>query len=344
MMKKALIVLKPLEAYFFGNDKSFEFGNTEIQLAGSYYIESSDIPNQTTLFGVLRFIGIKNIKSNFKLDEEDIKQIGKESFDFKKDTQDFGMIKKISSLYLIDEKNNLYIKTPFDHDNNVKDKYHPFDNYVPINTNVGLKKIPINYNSKLYITDSYMNVNTGEIVEKSEVFIDVERVGINRLSENDGYFKKKYKNLNDKYSFCFFAEVEENMILTERIVFLGQGKSSFKVSIRYDIEEKEIDKFLCHDVVYAKSDILIDGSTKSVIENSDFSIIKYKNYRGFITNYNSTKEIDRFIKSADKYYLIASGSIFVGMDKNLMNKICENEKLNVIGLNLLVNGGKNNES
>ena len=57
-VKKYLVTFKPVEPYFFGNEKNFAFRGQEkqMQLSNSYFIRSEKMPAQTTLLGVLRYL------------------------------------------------------------------------------------------------------------------------------------------------------------------------------------------------------------------------------------------------------------------------------------------------
>ena len=107
------IEFKPLEPYFFGNERSLQYKgvNQKVQMkAASYFAKSELIPLQSTLFGALRYLGIVEKRRDFKLTSEDEANIGKASFQLKKEGQSFGKIKRISSLYLTDKKGDVYIE------------------------------------------------------------------------------------------------------------------------------------------------------------------------------------------------------------------------------------------
>ena len=103
MSRTLKIELKPIGPYFFGNDRIFHYGKDDISRIGGskYFIRSEKIPLQTSLFGVLRYLGILDKKMQIApLSEEDKKNIGKESFEYEKEQQVFGEIEKLSPLYL----------------------------------------------------------------------------------------------------------------------------------------------------------------------------------------------------------------------------------------------------
>ena len=128
---KQLITLQPLEPYFFGGDRSFAYGDTTVQRAGGYYIRSMDTPPQTTLFGLVRYLGIKNPSPLFTVDAESQKRISTESYDLRNPDQQFGRIKEISSVYIQDAMGLYYTRVPFDHTAG-KDVYTPWNDYSKV--------------------------------------------------------------------------------------------------------------------------------------------------------------------------------------------------------------------
>ena len=69
-----LVRYTPLEPYFFGNEKTFGYGSVKNK---TYYVESSELPSQSGLFGTLRYCCISGSRKNYEIDPE---EIGSESF------------------------------------------------------------------------------------------------------------------------------------------------------------------------------------------------------------------------------------------------------------------------
>jgi len=90
------IKLRPLEPYFFGGETTFSYlgidNEEEKQRAGGYYIQSLDTPSQTTLFGALRYLGIRKPSSDYNLCDDDKKRIGGASYRLTDGNADFGEI------------------------------------------------------------------------------------------------------------------------------------------------------------------------------------------------------------------------------------------------------------
>jgi CRISPR-associated protein Cmr3 len=355
---KILIKLTPLEPFFFGNEKSFAYGETRRQKAGSYYSVSDDLPSQTTLFGVLRYLGIEEKKADYSLNENDISNIGNESFDLTKEGQSFGRIIGISPLYLTDQNNQFYIKTPLNHKKfdpgsgrtlaacltHDSEEYTPFSEYREVQTSAGMKLLPEDYDAKVRIANSFVRLSDGKVV--TDVFSSVEKVGINTAKKENAYFKKKYKLLNG-YSFSFFAEVEEGFPeIPDQVVFLGQGKSAFEAKVFSDIEEPDfsiiLERLKNHPcpVALALSDIYIKQDILQLYELCNFAMISNKGYRVFSTNYErGVAQIKRFNKSAHYINLIENGSVFLISDMDKFQVAIDNGHAKKAGFNYLLMGG-----
>lgn len=345
---KILIKLTPLEPFFFGNEKSFAYGETRRQKAGSYYSVSDDLPSQTTLFGVLRYLGIKEKKSDYSLCDNDINNIGNESFDLTSEGQTFGRIINISPLYLTDQDNQFYIKTPLNHKNG-SGNYIPFTEYREVQTSLGKKLLPEDYDAKTGIANSFVRLSDGFIV--TDIFSSVEKVGVNTTKKEDAYFKKKYKFMKD-YSFSFFAEVaEEFPKISDQVVFLGQGKSAFEAKVLNDVEEPDFNTLLKKlenqpfPVALALSDIYIKQDISELYKICKFAITSNKGYRIFSTNYNhGVAQIKRFNKSEQYINLIGAGSVFIISDKKNFRAAIDNDHAKKAGFNIVLMGGNRNES
>ena len=102
------IQLTPKTPYFFGNERSqaYQDNRTQKGLLNPYYIPSNEMPAQTALFGVLRYLGIHHPTPQFDLTTEDKARIGGQSFDLYNPKENFGMIKQISPLMIYDQTNH----------------------------------------------------------------------------------------------------------------------------------------------------------------------------------------------------------------------------------------------
>ena len=363
-MSNYLVTLKPMEPYFFGGERTFGFGETinkEIEVYNNYFIRSEELMSQTTFLGALRFLILKmNDKLNLPSSEtEDL--IGETSFSFEEEHQDFGKIKSVSPLFLLQNNGDYYIKTPFNH--NAK-----YENYTPlkmdyqsaVKTSIGETSLPIKgeFDPKEGVANSFMNLSTGEIYEevcneekcnkplfKSHIQTGIKKILTgNKEDQNNSFFKKEYKTLNSDFKFAFFVEIDDlscDVLPEKDMVILGQGKSLFEFSCRQcinDLEDKIKDRLKCDEsFYYAISDIFPNASFYKNKENKGFYIAEKK----FFRNLNSDMSKDNYYESLKKsklYTLIKAGSVFY---YNCIKDI-ENKNLERVGFNkyVKIEGGK----
>ena len=261
------IVLTPLGPYFLGGERGLKYTDNDTQMSRGekYYIKSNLMPNQSALFGVLRFLGIENPDSSFTRDEN---RIGKESYRLDDTSIDsFGMIKKISPLYLIpnEEENEPSAENDGKDVKKEDDVYFPapmliaamesvgggkHNQYERLDTDCGKRWIPLFYNEKEADLFRFIRLSTGEMMEKEkeqDPFRYQTRVVINRKREcHNGVFtypekdkdflKKEYVILKG-FRFVFYAKVDEELFVfsqedrIKKSVFIGQGKCPFAAEI-----------------------------------------------------------------------------------------------------------------
>ncbi|KAF5066213.1 CRISPR-associated protein [anaerobic digester metagenome] len=110
-MNNFLIKLTPLTPYFFGGENTFGDGKI------NYFARSNYLPQQTTILGMLRhqLLVQNNLIGTDPIDSDWKSLIGEDSFQKKdgKFISDFGIINKISPVFLADEK-SYYITQSLD--------------------------------------------------------------------------------------------------------------------------------------------------------------------------------------------------------------------------------------
>ncbi|MBR2025235.1 MAG: hypothetical protein IKA02_05455 [Clostridia bacterium] len=331
-MSLYLIKLTPWEPYFFGNEKSFKYPGTKIGGSNQYFIKSELLPAQTSILGLLRYI-LLPVKKDFKEYTNEDKKINAETvgeFSFKYGNKnDFKKIHGISSVFLMKD-GELLIPTPFDH-NNEFETYTPFSNYASIDSD---RIYPTEYNSKIGICNSFMSLSTKKIYDYCDIFEFDTRIGINRSSKNDGFFKKTYVTLKKGFSICVYGDFDDSVSLEKSIAYMGQGKSLFTVDFD-KVDNDAISNFysmvascLNGNVVYCLSDIFMDSS---IYEDTRFAITKTKDYRAYTTDGG------KVTKHSSLYKLISAGSIFIPkINKEDFCKKFNDETVTVIGYNTVI--------
>ena len=202
MSKEILIRLTPLEPYFLGSDRTFHYGEKDVRRIGKsdYFIKSEKIPSQTTIFGVLRYLGLQGRTVDYDLGDSAL-NIGTSSFRFGYDSQEFGKIKKISPLFIMHSNpDRIYVRTPFNHIKSSENasltgkiNFCPFSKFTELTfTNGDICEeqiIPLDYKAKDWLSDSFMDINNGEILESSKLFFEREHTGIDINKDKEAFFK-----------------------------------------------------------------------------------------------------------------------------------------------------------
>ena len=334
------IKLTPPESYFLGDERIFEIGDGNKH----YFIHSLQTPSQTTLFGILRYLGIKNPSANMEFDSVNI---GEKSFNLLEpfdEERPFGRINGISPLYLM-SGDNYYIRTPFDHKpgvfSNDKLAYNPFTVYR--DDVLGTKKFPIEYEAKLMIADSWLclSPSNDEYITYKNLFSKDLHVGIKKKGNEESFVKKEYAVLEKGFSFVFFADVDDDFeFFTNRFVKPGFFATIEKISespIPQDLWRKN------PNVIYALSDIYLSSNdVQKIYNHCDFVCVKTRNFRGRTTNPIATTIKARYKRYNEIATLINAGSIFIPKEelRTSVEEILTNNKyVQKAGFNHIVSRG-----
>ncbi len=338
-----LVKLTPLEPYFFGTEKTFSFQGVKKTVRDSYYIRSKDVPEQTTLLGMLRFVVLAGekglLKSDFNYSEEETEKmkelIGERSFDYSaEEVQDFGSIKKLSPVFLINEQGEYLVKNPFH--NKAANGYQPMEMEVQtLATSHGSITLPKvgEYDAKNGYGRGYFNVASGKV--EDGLFRAVNATGSRKNGREDrenSFFKKEMKLLKKGYSFALFVDADK--LPEETVCYMGQKRSAFRmtaVEAENNLEDKVKAAFAGSKEPwqYALSDIVLE----KVPVYSEFAIVEKKQVRNLKTVYSGK----RIRQNESQLNLIESGSVFYkSCPVGLENENCKN-----IGYNHIIDLGGN---
>ncbi len=331
---KYLITLKPLDKFFFGG--AINFGED----SDSYIVKSNLFPQQTQILGMVRReLLVQNGYLTLKQNGEfinDVEQannlVGNGSFDIENNCQKFGVINKISPLFL--KKNNEYFfQTPKDFGLlfEKKDKNGEksnFGNFIPFLDG---------YSAKDGLKEFF--VSEKETKKESDIFIIDEQIGIKKSrdggTEDNAFYKKISYRLKDNFEFAFIIEFnEEKFILDNNIVYLGAERSAFKMSIKKDFNREF--KGLIPENYYQLQEydrvILLSDSfvNEKILDDIDFSISDTIEFQSLISKL-STKEYK--FKRSRKYNLLQKCSVLFG-DIAKIEKHLNNSHLESVGYNI----------
>ena len=356
-MSTYFVRMTPLEPFTFGGEKGFRFDSKNTANT-SYYQSSREMPEQTTVIGMLRYLilrragAVKQFSEYTREDREKIKQlIGDKSFSFQETAFQMGRLQSVSPVFIIDQEKELekvsyFVRNPM---NNIGKADYCSMKMQPekIRTSSGLIRLPIvdkqeGYTTKTELNYGYLNIGSAK-QPKAEFIGDMfvsELLTGNRknekTSDKDGFFKRPAIRFRRKnYAFAVFAECEKGALPEKMIANMGLKKSAFLVECtpaeKNDLEER-IQKAVkgTESWYYALSDILTEDESFGT-----FSIILKKQIRNMETNLEG-RHFGEAVKRGEKQYnLIESGSVFYG-ENPIQN---QNDNLKRAGYNCIVKIG-----
>lgn len=365
-MKTYLVRLRPLGEFFFGAEKGFIDSRRDDftkQDDITYYLQSRQFPQQTSLLGMLRkeiLIQTAKIKSdNYSKDElaEIKKLIGAKSFCLDDVRQDFGYLNEISPLILYDsKKGQFYLPVPKDHkkpykSGETKERYTPFklNEKSMINTNFGpiqpffvTKKVGEGneYDPKIGLSEDFINLDTKDVVSKDKIFIPFEKIGINKYKTDDAYYKQVFYHLrrdtNDNAEFEFAFFLKTNYEFSEKsTVYLGKERSTFQLI--FEEREKDFDALIKQSKLGGSPDKIIlvsDSYIETPLEGISWSINESITFRNFSWRGNG-----KMIPNEKKYNFWKRGSVIYvkkGCKNKVISQIRANKNLYQIGYNYAI--------
>jgi len=328
-MSTFLITFKPVVSFFFGGEQTFGEGDE-----ANYFAKSNPFPQQTTILGTLRkevLIQEGVYKENFnKYTYNDVKimngLIGNQSFRIG-ELENFGVIKSLSPVFLIQNNDSFYISAPKDRNltycresgksflNNEKDTIPFFTNYNP-------KKG----------CDSGFISDTKKYKSFDAIFKENIKIGITKERDGDdkeSFFKQSYYNLQRDFSFGVIVEIDFE--LESNTIYMGANNSSFFMKV------KKFDGTLNNQFSDLHEDNKIILLSDAYVENTiydycDFTLtdtITFRNIRSNSKNYKFKRK-----NKSNKHTFITRGSVFLPNAENKVIEILDLDKgLKKIGYN-----------
>lgn len=380
-MSRYLIRFTPMEPYFFGNERGLNYPGSKSQYQNLYFVRGENTPLQTTLLGALRFMVLQKYGRKpdefHAINDTEKKLIGESSFNPQekeiqgKETKGFGVIQKLSPVFLTDAIGIQYIPVPMDH--NLADKakntddfkeYSPFRYYNKMMTADGKKLYTEEYDLKKGVISGFMSLVDGRIHE--DLFSGTLRVGINRGEQENGFFKKEYKRLKDGFSFAVYCELDDTWDDMPKVVYLGQGHSAFRVDAEKadshrGIERETLEFLEAHHPLFLQKQyrlfyclgdsFLVDEREESkntgLYDGLLFAVTDIRDFRSMQTNLvKDGKHLFRE-KTGMLYHLLKAGSVLIAENDEAalvwMNRY-ENKNAESIGFNTFVGVQKKEET
>jgi CRISPR-associated protein Cmr3 len=313
-MARYLITLRPLDFYFFGGAITFGDGGNL-----NYLVKSEKLPQQTTILGMLRKEILKQYgpyheNINDYTNEEKVQifdRIGKFPFS-EKGPNDFGAIKSVSPVFLIDGKKQ-YIPVPLDFEiiyksNNRTGIYGSNatandKSFIPVlEKDEAMKGLPRGF----IAADGKSRIKNDE--DKDEgIFQPVERVGIRKNptggAEEEAYYKQTRYMLKGDFRFAII--VESDLEFKNNIVEMGGERSTFEMTAKTS-------SFIYSDIfknVYAPiNGVLLFADSfapANIYDLCEFAITEIISFQHF-------SDLSKNIERSPIYYLIKRGSVIYG--------------------------------
>ena len=374
-----LAILKPREPYTFSTDQKSPFLKKDEVATGkeSYFIESNIMPEQTTIWGMMRLLLIEQsnlMKSDFNYDESDIqeihKMVGAESFSFDND-QTFGQLDSISPVFICKiNKENKYdyiVSNPLCNTAKpVEDvsasaeeltekkkpiKFTPYKMNNPVNYADGKKiSLPIGYDSKKGCVSGFVNLSTGEVIKRTDIFSSIVQTNSHKneagklaekKTDSGGFFKRERYTMKEGFCLAFFVSIDEEFKqdLRDDLVTIGAGKNVFSIHFIKDVSDNLEEKVQAYA---PKSDTVWHYALSDIVfkgkpDYNEFAIVQFRYLRNIKTDYNKATYNERFKRSDSQVKIIQRGSVFYHGKESVE----VNTNANKLGYNRIVEiGGK----
>lgn len=358
MSKTYLLTMRPLEPYFFGNEKTFSFDPKKPE-DNRYFIKSERMPLQTTVLGALRYLmmPVKNAGYRYSAEERsrNASVIGTDSFTIDSQGQSFGAIRKLSPVFLIRGQAK-YVRTPFDHRSDVADRYAPLVQGPGVNTDRGRCIYFPEFDAKKGIHDSYMDAEDATLEEAKQIFFSTVRVGVNKLRHEKGFYKRQFMGLCDGWAFGAYVTLDDDLIAgdpdaqaaldelkTGTVAYLGQNKSAFSVSLKEEENTlaKAVASHLLEGRVYCFGDTLAKAD---LYEKCALAVTMLRDYRAYSTKFVETEQASQYVgfvqKDARLYKLLCAGSVLIPFEGQDISSYLYNAQCQRIGFNITISYGE----
>ncbi len=328
-MSKYQITLTPVDKFFFGGDMTFAVSGrqSEYEKFVSYIIESSMMPQQTSLLGMLRFLLLRNagediFTDNRIVDKQRAKElIGDRSFcvnDVAHEANDYKSIKNIGHVRIRrivnDQVTDLEFKPLFkdlDFDKVALGSYNLHDVSIPLLSN---DEYDAKKGLSVKLTDGIKDY------ELEEVFVKDRHVGISRdiktgIVDDSALFKQisyRFKNKEASYCFVFDAEVDDHVHLEDnkvQIVSVGGDNSQFVIEISKEVKSNE--HLRANDnIVWLLSPTFLTRSEAMKAQFAVTRLMPFRFLRSVMDDVKSYHILHGQLTRSERYELYAPGSVF----------------------------------
>jgi len=324
-MAHYLLKIKPVEHFFFGVEKVGNLGNRK-----TYYLETTEFPQQTSILGLLRYILLlkeEKLSKDFSSDHDVIKLIGSDSFPGNPKTG-YGKIKTLSPVFIVDSSNTAYFARPQDWgyqfikkdvgckvcygSDNTKLDFMPFlDGYKAKD---GIEQYLIS--SKGESIPLWYDTETGKGVLRKKAKAGNQKMPERFLeksacekekadAKNEAYYKQEFLYMDNKYSYACVVEINIDDLQDFKTVLpFGGERSSFAISFELLKDAISVDQYyfsLQPQNDYLKIELLSDAYVEqSILDHAIFAVCDTIGFRNLKTK-TSTKSYSRISSKASDH-------------------------------------------
>lgn len=337
-----IVRLTPVGSYFFGGETTFGDGKNQ-----NYLVRSCILPQVSAVLGVLRYEILRRnnlLETGAENDAEKKEKwpeyIG-EPFNIEAPAASYGQILEISPIFIERERDGvLFTPCPADLGYDVTFKNDEKVSYLgtkipqPLITKHGTNTI---CEFKHYDNWKKWVGTDGNTVDADEIFINDERVGINKLDgapdRDKAYFEQTQIRLGDGYHFCFSMTTSEKFDEEPVFVQMGGNRSVFKMELVESADVNLVEKF--RKVLQRNGRLLLLGDAwikSEERENYDF-IWGERIVNRYISNihkWNGNRSETML------YHLLGRGSVIYANDKRLTELKKNDGNLSKVGLNIFI--------
>jgi CRISPR-associated protein Cmr3 len=347
-IKPYLITFKPIDVFFWGNEKTLNDDNL------SYFVHSNKYPQQTTLLGALRY---KLLEANGLLssgttpvDNKAHRWIGDKSFSIQSPPNHYGYIEKLSPVFLKDGE-NAWHTIPKDFGCTFKPITAKVKMTNSVQNSLGFFE---HYDAKKGLPDCLIKAD-GTTKSLEDIFTEDVRIGIQKNAEIEtkALFKQSYYRFKSStMTFATVAHLDEiagkcliDFIEKSPFVRMGAEQRSFAMSIVGNNNYQSIFTIKHHNSSeFTKVILLSDAFVEPKIYEHCVGILSETvDFRNIETNkdtqywnWNTGKGIQTYPKKlAVKRNLLEKGSVFFvkkGSEQAFENDL-QNKHFRKIGYN-----------
>lgn len=338
---KYIVRLTPVGSYFFGGETTFGDGKNQ-----NYLVGSCILPQVSAVLGVLRYEILRRNNLLETGSENDAEKKDKwpeyigAPFNIEAPAASYGQIKEISPIFM-ERKSDGVLFTPCPADlgydvtfgNDEKVSYLGKEIPQPLITKWGTNTF---CDFKHYDNWKKWIGTDGKTIDANNIFINDERVGINKLdgsSDRDkAYFEQTQIRLRDGYHFCFSVTTSEELDEKPVFVQMGGNRSTFKMELK-SADVDLVEKF--REVLHRDGRLLLLGDAWIKSEERE-------NY-DFIWG---ERIVNRYISNIHKwngnrsgtmlYHLLGRGSVIYANDEKLTELKKKDDNLSKVGLNIFI--------